>query len=92
MCISSVSYICGMWGLITGRSLERVHLQLCKRLLGVKQCTHNDFIYGELGRTPLIVTRHFRIKYWLKVIKSSNVKYMSHAYIMMLEDMILGIW
>jgi len=29
---------------------ERVHLQFCKRLLGVKRCTQNDFVYGELGR------------------------------------------
>jgi hypothetical protein len=86
-----LSYGCELWGFITGPALERVHLQFCKRLLGVKQCTQNDFIYGELGRTPLIVTRHFRIiKYWLKVIKSSDMKYMSHVYNMMLEDMLMS--
>ena len=35
--------------------LLRVHvlkgfiLNFVKRLLGVKQCTQNDFVYGELG-------------------------------------------
>ena len=29
--------------------IERVHLQFCKRLLGVKKCTQNDFVYGDLG-------------------------------------------
>ena len=33
-----------------GACTERVHLQFCKRLLGVKRCTQNDFVYGELGR------------------------------------------
>jgi hypothetical protein len=55
--------------------------------LGVKQCTRNGFIYGELGKTPLIVTI---IQYWIKIIKSSNVKYMLHAYNIMLEDMVLS--
>ena len=36
-----------------------MHLKLCKQLLGVKQTTQNDFIYGELGRYPLIVQRQY---------------------------------
>ena len=38
-----------VWGFIEGKSLERVHLQFCKQLLGVKESTQNDFVYGELG-------------------------------------------
>ena len=32
---------------------ERVRLQLCKKLLGVKKSTQINFIYGELGRTSI---------------------------------------
>ena len=32
---------------------ERVHLQFCKKLLGVKRSSQNDFVYRELGRAPL---------------------------------------
>ena len=36
-----------------------------KQLLGVKQTTQNDFVYGELDRYPLIVHRQYRIiKFW----------------------------
>jgi hypothetical protein len=31
-------------------TIERVHLQFCKKVLGVKKTTQNDFICGELGR------------------------------------------
>lgn len=37
--------------------------------MGVKSTTQNTFVYGELGRTPLRLTRHNRIiKYWLKIV------------------------
>ena len=39
-----------------GSAVERVHLQFCKRLLGVKKTTQNDFVYGEFGRTSLLTT------------------------------------
>ena len=39
-----------VWGFYKAPAIESVHLQFCKKLLGVKQSTQNDFIYGELGR------------------------------------------
>ncbi len=71
-----------------GNQIERVHLQFCKSLLGVKRSTQNDFVYGELGRTPLIQRRYFIIiKYWFKLLDSSEHKYIRHIYNMMLNDM-----
>ena len=32
---------------------KRCTLRFVKKILAVKQCTQNDFIYGETGRTPL---------------------------------------
>ena len=29
-----------------------MHLQFCKKLLGIKRSSQNDFLYGELGRVP----------------------------------------
>ena len=67
--------------------IERVHLQFCKKLLGVKQCTQNDFIYGELGRTSLTVERHLRIiKFRTKVCMSHDNKYVKHVYNLLKED------
>ena len=42
--------MCGGGGGGKADNIESVHLQFCKRILGVKQCSQNDFIYGEFGR------------------------------------------
>ena len=66
---------------------ERIHLQFCKKLLRVKQCTQNDFIYGELGRTSLLVDRHLRIlKYWPKICNVNRNNYIWHIYNILLSD------
>ena len=36
------------FGVLLGTCIERVHLEFCKSLLGVKKCTLNNFVYGEL--------------------------------------------
>ena len=46
-----LNYAAEVWGFFKATQIERVHLQFCKRLLGVKKSTQNNFIYGELGRT-----------------------------------------
>ena len=56
-----------VWGFVPGSAVERVHLQFCKRLIGVKKITQNDFVYGEFGRTNLLTKRYLLItKYWFK--------------------------
>ena len=65
-----------------------MHLQFCKRLLGVKKSTQNDFVYGELGRTTLITKRYVSIiKYWFKIIRSSENKYINFIYKIMFSDL-----
>ena len=64
-----------------------MHLQFCKRLLGVKKSTQNNFIYGELGRTDYQTKRHFFIiKYWLKIVNSAGRKFITYIYNSMLAD------
>ena len=80
-------YCSEVWGFCKADKIERVHLQFCKALLGVKQSTQNTFIYGELGRMPYQMLRYFNIiKYWLKVINKSENKYVTIIYKMMLRD------
>ena len=79
-----LNYGCEIWGFIQGNSLERVHLQFCKQLLGVKKSTQNDFVYGVLGRTTLITKRYLVIvKYWFKILMSNDNKYINLIYRMM---------
>ncbi len=76
-----------VWGFTQANNIERVQLSFCKNMLGVKLCTQNDFIYGEIGRTKLIVKRHFNIlKYWLKLCNSSNLKYNKLVYECLVND------
>ena len=67
--------------------MERVHLQFCKRLMGVKKTTQNDFIYGELGRTNFLIRRYLLIiKYWFKILSAGENKYVKLIYRLMLND------
>ena len=66
-----------------------MHLQFCKRLLGtcIKQCTQNNFVYGELRRSSLQNKRFYMIiKYWLNIVLCNENKCVKHVYNMMLQD------
>lgn len=77
-----------VWGFTKFSQQERVHLQFCKKLLGVKRSTQNDFVYGELGRTTLqIYILNLAIKFWFKVVESEPTKYIRYAYRLMLSDL-----
>ena len=56
-----LNYGCEVWGFAKGNAIERVHMQFCKKVLGVKKSTQNDFVYGELGRTRYLTKRYFMI-------------------------------
>ena len=83
-----LNYAAEVWGFFKATQIERVHLQCCNKLLGVKKkSTQNNFIYGELGRTNYQTKRHFIIiKYWLKIINSAERKYIAYIYNTMLAD------
>ena len=84
----SINYSAEVWGFCKADKIEVVHLQFCKRLLGIKQCTQNDFVYGELGRTSCQCKRFFTIiRYWLKIIFCDENKFIKHIYNMMLRDL-----
>ena len=82
-----LNYASEVWGFHNATAIETVHLQYCKKVLGVKRSTQNDFVYGELGRINYQSRRYIAIiKYWLKVISSDDNKYIKHVYNMMLND------
>ena len=77
-----------MWGFYKSKDIETVHLHFCKKLLGVKQSTQNDFIYGELGRADFQSRRYVNIiKYWFKILYSDEKKYIKRLYNVMLRDL-----
>ena len=63
-------------GWITVLKKKKIHLQFCKKLLGVRQQTQINFVYRELGRTFFKIGRIINvIKYWLTVLQLDDTKY-----------------
>ena len=83
-----MNYGAEVWGFCKAVHIERIHLQFCKRLLGVKISTQNNFIYGELGRTSCQIQRYLIIvRFWLKIVNTSANKYIRAIYHMILRDL-----
>lgn len=83
-----LNYGSEVWGFYKSTAIGTVYLQFCKKLLGVKQTTQNDFIYGGLGRLNYQSQRYINIiNYWLKVIHCQDRKYIKCIYSMMLNDL-----
>ena len=60
-------YGCEVWGYENSKVLETVQLKFFKYLLGLKQCTSSNMLYGELGIYPLDIHIKSRIiGYWLR--------------------------
>ena len=82
---SILQYASEIWGLHHGDCLEKVHLDFCKRLLGVKKSSCNVMIYAELGRLPLQAGRKYKIiKYWAKLLSTDNI-ILKNCYLEMLN-------
>ena len=83
-----LNYASEIWAFIPAVQIERVHLQFCKSLLGVKRSCQNDFIYGELGRINYRTNRSFiAIKYWLNILQTTDRKYKVIIYKMLINDL-----
>ena len=56
--------------------------------MGVKRATHNNFVYGELGRVTLqVYIFQSIVKYCFKILECENTKYIKFAYELMLSDL-----
>ena len=85
--VSPILNYAACMGIFKTNHIERVHLQFCKRLLGIKMTTQNNFIYWELGRINLQTRRLFIIlKYWLKIVNTEEHKSIECIYQTMLTD------
>ena len=83
-----LNYSCEVWGFCQAQAVERVHMQFCKKILGVKKTTQNDFVYGELGRVNYVTKRYYIIiKYWFKLLSIPENKFVRIVYNMMLNDL-----
>ena len=69
-----LNYSCEVWGFHNARDVEQVHFSFCKRVLGVKKTTQNDFVYGELKRVLMSIERYIRVlNYWFKIVSGEKI-------------------
>ena len=54
-------YGCAIFGIGKHLNIEKVHLQLLKRILNVRATTPKFFVYGELGRYSLDINIKIRM-------------------------------
>ncbi|KAK6169865.1 hypothetical protein SNE40_020840 [Patella caerulea] len=73
-------YGCEVWGNSDIQLLERLQLQFCKIVLGVKKSTPNAMVYGELGVSPLqlIVKRRMISYYSIRLVLVTQIN--CHVY------------
>ena len=50
---SIISYGCEIWGFHTVKDREKLHIQFCKTIIGVRKDTCNYYVYNEIGRFPM---------------------------------------
>ena len=69
-----LTYGCEVWGYENTKQLEKLHLQFCRNILGIRTTTPNFMTYGELGRTPIdILCIKLRIVYfWNRLISNER--------------------
>jgi hypothetical protein len=78
---SILLYSSEIWGLHRLDSIETVHLQACKRFLGVPIRTPNKMVYGDLHRFPLYVYSSLRaFKYWIRLLEMNDSRLPRQSY------------
>lgn len=76
-----------IWGVDTHDEIESVHMYACKRFLGVKQSSSNHVVRGECGRFPMYIYTYKRaIKYWCKITKMPDCRYVKKCYNLLFLD------
>ena len=73
-----------IWGYMQYKALEDVHIQFCKRVLGLSNHAANKASLGECGRYPVVIFTYKRcISYWLKILEMPSSRYVKNCYLML---------
>ena len=62
-------YSAEIWGFENKNIIEKIHLQFCKKILGVTTSTPNVMVYGKIGRYPIELQIKIKMLYfWNKIV------------------------
>ena len=83
-----------VWGMCNDTSvIENVHLNALKRFLNVPFITPNALVYGDTGRHELYIKSTIcSIRYWQKILKMNDSRYVKKVYNMMLNRSTANSW
>lgn len=71
-----------IWGLTPMISIERVHLYACKCFMNATSKTCNAVVLGDCGSHQMFVnTAKPVVKYWLRILKMPDYRYVKHVTI-----------
>ena len=82
-----LNYSSEIWGLYDAKDIEQVHTKFMRKILCVQQSTNLSGLYGELGRTPLLINRKINMfRYWIKLLRADNNSFIKRFYLMLKTD------
>ena len=83
-----------VWGMCNDTSvIENVHLNAWKRFLNVPFLTPNALVHDDTGRHELYIRSIIcNIRYWLKILKMNDSRYVKKVYNMMLNRSTANSW
>ena len=85
---SVLNYSAEVWGNNEAKDIEILHTKCFRWVLQVGKSTNLSGLYGQLGRFPLIVYRKISmIRYWIKILSSSNTFIPKIIYSMLKTDL-----
>ena len=97
MVVPVLTYGCEIWGFEDLKVIEKLHMKFCKYILGVKNSTSHNMVYGELGRVPISITIKTRMMcFWLRIVQGKEEKLVKSLYNVMYEmyntDVFKSMW
>ena len=70
------------WITSTEHIFKKLHIKMCKNILGLNKFVSNDMVKGELGRNPLAVYIARNIySYWQHILNSPESSLVHHALV-----------
>ena len=81
-----------IWGIERLSIVEQVHVYACKRYMSLPKKTTNIAVLGDCGRYPMFIeaVKHV-IKYWIRILKMREDRYVKKAYNMLMLTDQLGV-
>ena len=84
---SILNYGAEVWGMYEANDVEMLHTKFCRYILQVRKSTNLTGLYGELGRTPMLIGRKLcMIRYWIKILKADDDFVPKKIYSMLKDD------